>query len=212
MIGIYLSFGFKYLCECVWMQGFVVCGLIHITHNVPPLSCWANTTSPRDTIKSPSPKSGLSGWVVRCGRLTEQFLSPPRLHWPPWQDAEGPKMSACSKSPICFNTVGWLQNLKKSQHVTSLLALHWAMHAHTVGNRKAWSAQQFMGVQVVCVCRGAGLMGCDQSFSLVWAFLGKYRENMLFLSKTELGRIFNSLKLTTHACSYWRFVEKNPYV
>lgn len=99
---------------CVWSYS-------HHT-SVPPPHSWAATASPRDTIKSPGRKAGLSGWTLRRDRLTGQFLS--------LLVSEGslarrrrPEMSGRSKSAICLNTVGWLQGLKQAQHEASLCLL-----------------------------------------------------------------------------------------
>lgn len=107
-----------HMCECMWL---CVWSYSHHT-SVPPPHRWAATTSPRDTIKSPGRKAGLSGWTLRRDRLTGQFLS--------LLVSEGslarrrrPEMSGPSKSAICLNTVGWLRDPKQSRHVASLCLL-----------------------------------------------------------------------------------------
>lgn len=90
-----------HICEYMWL---CVRSYSHHIH-MPPPHHWAATTSPRDTIKSPGRKAGLSGWTLRGDRLTGQFLS--------LLISEGslarhrrPEMSGPSKSVICLNTVG----------------------------------------------------------------------------------------------------------
>lgn len=124
VIVIYSGHGFAaflWVCICVTACD-CVCGLIHITHTCPLPTAGAATTSPRDTIKSPGRKAGLSGWMPRRDRLTGQFLS--------LLVSEGslarrrrPEMSGQSKSAIYLNTVGWLRDVKQSQLVASLCLL-----------------------------------------------------------------------------------------
>lgn len=107
-----------HMCECMWL---CVWSYSHHTY-MPPPHRWATTTSPRDTIKSLGRKAGLSGWTLWRDRLTGQFLS---LLVPKGSLARRrrPELSGPSKSAICLNTVGWLQDLKQSQHVASLCLL-----------------------------------------------------------------------------------------
>lgn len=113
------AMGLQYLCECAYVRPHVILRVVLFTsHICAPPHCWATTTSPRDTIKSPGRKAGLSGWTLRRDRLTGQFLS--------LLVSEGslarrrqPEVSGPSKSAICLNTVGWLRDLKQSQHVAS---------------------------------------------------------------------------------------------
>lgn len=131
-------------CDCV-------CGLIHITHPHPPPHCWAATTSPRDTIRSPGRKAGPSGWTLRRDRLAGQVPFPPRLWRLPWQDADGPRCRGEAKVQSVSTQLADCGDLKQSRCEASLLALHWAMRARTEGNRKAWSGWRFAAVTVVCL-------------------------------------------------------------
>lgn len=144
---------FLWVCRCVTACD-CMCGLIQITHTCPPPPphCWAATTSPRDTIKSPWPEK--QAWAG--GRWDEtgspgKFLS--------LQVSEG--SLARRRRPRDVRAVQ-KRNLSQHSWLTArpeaiptrsipLLALHWAVHAHTEGNRKFWSGQRFTAVKVVCV-------------------------------------------------------------
>lgn len=105
--------------ECMYLW----CVVLFTSHiYASPPYCEANTASPRDTIRSPCRKAGLSGWMLRWDRLTEPFLSL-LVSKGPLARHRRPETSAWSTRPICLDTVGWLQDLKESQHVPSLCLL-----------------------------------------------------------------------------------------
>lgn len=66
---------FEWMCihaTAMWLR---VWSYSHHTCTAPPPYSWAATASPRDAIKSPGRKAGLSGWTLRRDRLAGQFLS-----------------------------------------------------------------------------------------------------------------------------------------
>ncbi len=142
------------MCDCMWLYVWSYSNHTYMLPSSPPpsLHCWAATTSPRDTIKSAGRKS-------RPEPVDAETRQAHRASSFPSQVSEG--SLARRRRPRDVRAV---QKRNLSQHSwptarpeaiptrsIPLLALHWAVHAHTEGNRKFWSGQRFTAVKVVCV-------------------------------------------------------------